>query len=212
MSPVTPRELERLRDTLAGHEVEIPHAWEMAAILQGCPDTTQDADLFVDRDGLGTPAGRGTRRPGPGPAARRQLRLLPGAALPGPVAPRPVVGLARSERAHRGGARDLERLAEGVVAVEMKWRAIHRRSRAEARLSLRGLVQDSGALGNPKNLKSKMMFRSRRCPSSTQWSSVGESSPPARRPAWTLIAPAGSGTIGFLLRSRGGSVRHKTAA
>lgn len=49
MSPVTTRELKRLRDTLAEHEVEYLLLGKMAAIIQGYPDTTQDADLFVEK-------------------------------------------------------------------------------------------------------------------------------------------------------------------
>ena len=49
MSPVTTGELERLRDTLATHGVEYLMLGKMAAIIQGYPDTTQDADLFVEK-------------------------------------------------------------------------------------------------------------------------------------------------------------------
>ena len=49
MEPINNRDLERLRDTLASHEVEYLLIGKMAAIVQGFPDTTQDADLFIER-------------------------------------------------------------------------------------------------------------------------------------------------------------------
>ena len=49
MGPVRAEDLERLRDVLAKHEVEYLFLGKMAAILQGYPDTTQDADLFVEK-------------------------------------------------------------------------------------------------------------------------------------------------------------------
>ena len=48
MEPISNSDLERLRDTLAKHEVEYLLIGKMAAIVQGFPDTTQDADLFVE--------------------------------------------------------------------------------------------------------------------------------------------------------------------
>ena len=49
MAPVRAEDLERLRDALADHHVEYLFLGKMAAILQGYPDTTQDADLFVEK-------------------------------------------------------------------------------------------------------------------------------------------------------------------
>ena len=49
MAAVRPNDLERLRDALARHDVEYLFLGKMAAILQGYPDTTQDADLFVEK-------------------------------------------------------------------------------------------------------------------------------------------------------------------
>ena len=49
MAPVRAEDLERLRDALAEHNVEYLFLGKMAAILQGYPDTTQDADLFVEK-------------------------------------------------------------------------------------------------------------------------------------------------------------------
>ena len=52
MEPISNSDLERLRDTLAKHEVEYLLIGKMAAIVQGFPDTTQDADLFVERSAV----------------------------------------------------------------------------------------------------------------------------------------------------------------
>ena len=49
MGPIEGKDLERVRDVLAKHEVEYLFVGKMAAILQGYPDTTQDADLFVEK-------------------------------------------------------------------------------------------------------------------------------------------------------------------
>ena len=49
MGPIEGRDLERVRDVLAKHEVEYLFVGKMAAILQGYPDTTQDADLFIEK-------------------------------------------------------------------------------------------------------------------------------------------------------------------
>lgn len=49
MAAVRPDDLERLRDALARNDVEYLFLGKMAAILQGYPDTTQDADLFVEK-------------------------------------------------------------------------------------------------------------------------------------------------------------------
>jgi hypothetical protein len=49
MSPMTTDKLKDLRDVLAKHEVEYLVLGKMGAILQGFPDTTQDADLFVEK-------------------------------------------------------------------------------------------------------------------------------------------------------------------
>ena len=56
MGPIEGKDLERVRDVLAKHDVEYLFVGKMAAILQGYPDTTQDADLFVDKT-----AGNGER-------------------------------------------------------------------------------------------------------------------------------------------------------
>ena len=52
MEPINNSDLERLRDTLAKHEVEYLLIGKMAAVVQGFPDTTQDADLFVERSAV----------------------------------------------------------------------------------------------------------------------------------------------------------------
>ena len=49
MGPIEGKDLERVRDTLAKHDVEYLFVGKMAAILQGYPDTTQDADLFIEK-------------------------------------------------------------------------------------------------------------------------------------------------------------------
>ena len=49
MSPMTTDKLKDLRDVLAKHGVEYLVLGKMGAILQGFPDTTQDADLFVEK-------------------------------------------------------------------------------------------------------------------------------------------------------------------
>ena len=49
MAPIEGKDLQRLRDVLAKHDVEYLFVGKMAAILQGYPDTTQDADLFIDK-------------------------------------------------------------------------------------------------------------------------------------------------------------------
>lgn len=51
MDPIRAEDIERLRDALARHDVEHLFLGKMAAILQGYPDTTQDADLFVEKTG-----------------------------------------------------------------------------------------------------------------------------------------------------------------
>ena len=48
MEAISNGDLKRLRDTLAKHQVEYLLIGKMAAIVQGFPDTTQDADLFVE--------------------------------------------------------------------------------------------------------------------------------------------------------------------
>lgn len=50
MAAVDARFLEELRDALAAHEVRYLFIGKGAAILHGFPDTTQDADIFVDKD------------------------------------------------------------------------------------------------------------------------------------------------------------------
>lgn len=49
MAPIEGRNLTQLRDVFKKHEVEYLFVGKMAAILQGYPDTTQDADLFIDK-------------------------------------------------------------------------------------------------------------------------------------------------------------------
>src|SRR5690349_14392265 len=43
------RQAQEIRDAFAQHGVRYPFIWKSGAILLGFPDTTQDADLFVDR-------------------------------------------------------------------------------------------------------------------------------------------------------------------
>ena len=49
MRAIQPSDLEALRNALDKHDVEYLFLGKMAAILQGFPDTTQDADLFVEK-------------------------------------------------------------------------------------------------------------------------------------------------------------------
>ena len=49
MEAIDRESLAALRDALAKHEVEYLFLGKMAAILQGYPDTTQDADLFLEK-------------------------------------------------------------------------------------------------------------------------------------------------------------------
>ena len=49
MEAISRESLEALRDALAKHQVEHLFIGKMAAVLQGYPDTTQDADLFVEK-------------------------------------------------------------------------------------------------------------------------------------------------------------------
>ena len=49
MAPIEGRSLTRLRDVFEKHQVEYLFVGKMAAILQGYPDTTRDADLFIDK-------------------------------------------------------------------------------------------------------------------------------------------------------------------
>ncbi|HEX4130056.1 MAG TPA: hypothetical protein VHZ24_08430 [Pirellulales bacterium] len=44
------RQAEEIRDALARHDVRYLFLGKSGAILLGFPDTTQDADVFVDRD------------------------------------------------------------------------------------------------------------------------------------------------------------------
>jgi hypothetical protein len=53
------RQAEEIRDTLGGHGVRYLFLGKSGAILLGFPDTTQDADLFVDR----SPENRGALVP-----------------------------------------------------------------------------------------------------------------------------------------------------
>ena len=50
MDPIRSEDLERLRDVLKKHDVEYLFLGKIGAVLQGYPDTTQDADLFVAKD------------------------------------------------------------------------------------------------------------------------------------------------------------------
>lgn len=50
MVAIDARFLEELRDALAEHKVRYLFIGKGAAILQGFPDTTQDADIFVAKD------------------------------------------------------------------------------------------------------------------------------------------------------------------
>lgn len=43
------RQAQEIRDALARHGVRYRFIGKSGAILRGYPDTTQDADLFVDR-------------------------------------------------------------------------------------------------------------------------------------------------------------------
>ena len=43
------RQAQEIRDALARHGVRYLFLWKSGAILLGFPDTTQDADIFVDR-------------------------------------------------------------------------------------------------------------------------------------------------------------------
>ena len=49
MEPIRLEHLEHLRNALARYEVEHLFLGKTAAILQGFPDTTQDADLFIEK-------------------------------------------------------------------------------------------------------------------------------------------------------------------
>ena len=49
MEAIDRESLAALRDALARHEVEYLFLGKMAAILQGYTDTTQDADLFIEK-------------------------------------------------------------------------------------------------------------------------------------------------------------------
>ena len=49
MAPIEGRNLTQLRDVFEKHDVEYLFVGKMAAILQGYPDTTQDADLFIEK-------------------------------------------------------------------------------------------------------------------------------------------------------------------
>ena len=49
MQAISARFLEDLRDALREHEVRYLFIGKGAAIIQGFVDTTQDADLFVDK-------------------------------------------------------------------------------------------------------------------------------------------------------------------
>ena len=50
MEAINLQRLERLRDVLEKHQVEHLVIGKTAAILQGYPDTTQDVDLFIEKD------------------------------------------------------------------------------------------------------------------------------------------------------------------
>ncbi len=50
-APFEYRQAEEIRDALARHGVRYLFIGKSAAILLGFPDTTQDVDLFVEKDG-----------------------------------------------------------------------------------------------------------------------------------------------------------------
>ena len=65
MEAINLQRLERLRDVLEKHQVEYLVIGKTAAILQGYPDTTQDVDLFIEKDSFFN-----------GPSLTRALREL----------------------------------------------------------------------------------------------------------------------------------------
>lgn len=49
MAPISGRQVTELRDALAHHGVKYLFIGKSAALLHGFPDTTQDADIYVDK-------------------------------------------------------------------------------------------------------------------------------------------------------------------
>jgi hypothetical protein len=88
------RQALEIRDTFSRRGVRYLFIGKSGAILLGYPDTTQDADLFLDKQGRRKP-GEGSRE---SPTPSRVSRVLGGPASIGRV------GASRPERGFRRGS------------------------------------------------------------------------------------------------------------